>query len=170
MTQLELRSSLIKLSITDAQRQQAHEALQKANNELEIRVENRTIELKLALEQLQNEIVVRQHKEEMLREEQQRLSAIIATQYKIATVELDLNKMMNLIVEQAQKLTCASGAVLELVEGDEMVYHAAAGSIADYIGLRLKMVTSLSGQCVRSGEILRCDDTEIDPRVNSTLR
>ncbi|MBW4637320.1 MAG: GAF domain-containing protein [Gloeocapsa sp. UFS-A4-WI-NPMV-4B04] len=166
MTQIELRHSLIGLSLTNAELKRSQSELQKANDELEIRVKNRTTELRNACSQLQSEITERKQVEEMLRNDAKRLSAIIATQYDIATAELDLNKVMNLIVERTQNLTCASGAAIELVEGDEMVYHATSGTVADYTGLRLKIAASLSGQCVRTGEILRCNDAELDPRVD----
>jgi signal transduction histidine kinase len=166
MTQIELRHSLIGLSLTNAELKRSQSELQKANDELEIRVKNRTTELRNACSQLQSEMNERKQVEEMLRNDAKRLSAIIATQYDIAIAELNLNKVMNLIVERAQNLTCASGAAIELVEGDEMVYHATSGTVADYTGLRLKIAASLSGNCVRTGEILRCNDAELDPRVD----
>lgn len=166
MTQIELRHSLIELSRNSAELKQAQSELQKANDELELRVENRTVELRNALERLQSEIIERQRTEEILREDTECLSAIIATQYDIAVAELNLNKVMNLIVERTQNLTGASGAAIELVEGDEMVYHVTSGTVAAYVGLRLKIATSLSGHCVRTGEILRCNDAELDPRVD----
>ncbi len=52
------------------QRKKAAEALQKANEELEIRVEERTTELKAAIGQLQGEIAVRKQTEEELRQSQ----------------------------------------------------------------------------------------------------
>ena len=97
---------------------------------------------------------------------EEQVRAIIATQHDIATAALDLNVVMALIAERTQKLTQASGAVIELVEGDEMVYRSACGTAATHVGVRLKVATSLSGQCVQTGEILYCYDTEIDPRVD----
>jgi len=47
-----------------------------------------------------------------------------------------------------------------------MVYRAASGTAASHVGLRLKIAASLSGQCVLTAEILRCDDAETDPRVD----
>ena len=94
------------------------------------------------------------------------LSSIIAIQQEIATAELDLHKVMHLIAERTQQLTRASGAVIELVEGDELVYRAATGTAAPSLGLRLKSATSFSGLCVRTGEVLRCDDAHTDQRVN----
>src|SRR5438067_6071557 len=69
----------------------------------------------------------------------ERLSAIIATQQQIATAGLDLQTVMDLIAERTQKLTSATGAAVELAEGDELVYRAASGTAAHSLGLRLKI-------------------------------
>lgn len=167
MTQLDLRRVLINLSINNAERQRAQEVLQKANDELENRVENRTTELRDAFEHLQSEIVERQRMEKILRDDAERLSAIIATQYDIATAELNLSTVMNLIVERTRNLTCATGSAIELVEADEMVCRVTSGTVTSYTAeLQLKITACLSVQCVQTGEILLCDDTEVDPRVD----
>jgi diguanylate cyclase (GGDEF)-like protein len=94
------------------------------------------------------------------------LLAIIATQTEIARLGLDLGSVMALIAERAQTITEASGAVVELVEGDDMVYRAVAGDAAGMLGVRLTREASLSGLCVESEETLRCDDSDVDPRVD----
>jgi PAS domain S-box-containing protein len=104
-----------------------------------------------------------------LRTDEERLSAIIATQHDIATADLDLKRLMNLIAERTQTLTRASGAAIELMEGDEMVHRAASGMAMAQLGVRFKMAGSLSGQCVRTGTVLRCDDTETDARVDRAV-
>ncbi|MBW4649484.1 MAG: PAS domain S-box protein [Kastovskya adunca ATA6-11-RM4] len=101
-----------------------------------------------------------------LRDDAERLYAINTALHDIAILDLDLNALMNLIVERTQNLTKANGAVLELVEGDEMVYRAASGTACEHVGLRLAITSSLSGQCVQTGEILSCEDAETDPRVD----
>jgi diguanylate cyclase (GGDEF)-like protein len=70
------------------------------------------------------------------------------------------------VAERAQFITGATGAVVELAEGDDMVYRAVAGAAANLLGLRLQRKNSLSGQCVDSGTTLRCDDSETDARVD----
>jgi diguanylate cyclase (GGDEF)-like protein len=94
------------------------------------------------------------------------LLAIIATQTEIARLGLDLGGVMAMVAEHAQRITQASGAVVELVEGDEMVYRAVAGDAAGMLGVRLKRDASLSGLCVATAETLRCDDSDEDPRVD----
>lgn len=94
------------------------------------------------------------------------LLAIIATQTEIARLGLDLGSVMAVIAERAQTITEASGAVVELVEGDDMVYRAVAGDAAGMLGVRLTREASLSGLCVESEETLRCDDSDVDPRVD----
>ena len=94
------------------------------------------------------------------------LMEIISIQGEIAKLGLDLGAVMALVVDRTLPLIGADGAAIELAEGDDMVYRAAAGMAAGQIGLRLKVSGSLSGLCVRTGETLRCDDSEDDPRVD----
>ncbi|MBR9882597.1 MAG: sensor domain-containing diguanylate cyclase [Oceanospirillales bacterium] len=97
---------------------------------------------------------------------QNSLLEVIKLQTDIAKVGLDLGDVMELVVERALPLTGADGALIELVDGDWMIYRAASGLTKSRLGLKLKRENSLSGMCVETGAILRCDDTEQDPRVN----
>ncbi|RIX49515.1 MAG: sensor domain-containing diguanylate cyclase [Rhodocyclales bacterium GT-UBC] len=94
------------------------------------------------------------------------LKQVIRIHTEIARLGLGLGDIMAFVVEQTPALIGADGAVVELAEGDEMVYRAAAGIAQGQIGLRLKIDGSLSGLCVRGGEILHCPDSETDPRVD----
>lgn len=78
----------------------------------------------------------------------------------------DLQKVLQVIVRITPEVTGSSGAVVELVEGDELVYRAASGTAADHLGERLALNASLSGQAVRKRDLVRCDDTEFDPDVD----
>lgn len=95
-----------------------------------------------------------------------RLLAIIQTQNEIAATALDLDAVMSLVLHRAQVLTGAEAAVIELADGDEMVYHVGRGTAARYVGLRLDMGTSLSGSCVRQRRTLHCADATTDGRVD----
>jgi len=96
-----------------------------------------------------------------------RLERIIETQSLLAQANLDLDAFMQLVVDILQELTEAKGAVVELVDGDYMVYRCASGAIAKHVGLRLLRTNSLSGLCVTVAQVLRCDDAEVDPRVDA---
>src|SRR5262245_60184328 len=94
------------------------------------------------------------------------LLAVIRTQTEIAKLGLDLSGVLALVADRARGITGAAGAVVEIAEGDEMVYRAASGSAAGLLGLRLRRSTSLSGLCVAAAVPLHCDDAEVDPRVD----
>ncbi|MCZ0899374.1 diguanylate cyclase, partial [Microcoleus sp. HI-ES] len=55
-----------------------------------------------------------------------------------------------------------------MLEGDELVYRAASGIASAYVGLRIKVGTSLSGKCIATGQIMLCDDSETDTRVEQS--
>jgi diguanylate cyclase (GGDEF)-like protein len=97
----------------------------------------------------------------------QHLRAIIQTQTEIAASDLELETVMELIATRAQRLTEASGGVIEIADGDEMVYRVTTGEATPFLGVRLKMSASLSGRCVREEKVLICDDTAKDPRVDT---
>ncbi|PRH83429.1 sensor domain-containing diguanylate cyclase [Arenimonas caeni] len=95
-----------------------------------------------------------------------RLREVIATQAQIARLGFDLGGVMDLVAARTLPLVRADGAVVELVEGDEMVYRGAAGTAARSLGTRIGRRGSLSGLCMEQGVVLRCDDSEADPRVD----
>jgi diguanylate cyclase (GGDEF)-like protein len=95
-----------------------------------------------------------------------RLMAIIKTQSEIAASDLDTNQVMHLVANRAQDITGATSAVIELPEGQEMVYAVTAGEATPYLGIRMDRRSSLSGLSLDSGKVLYCEDTEIDPRVD----
>jgi diguanylate cyclase (GGDEF)-like protein len=94
------------------------------------------------------------------------LMEVLNAQTEITKLGMDLSAIMALVTERACKITRAAGAVVEMAEAEDMVYRAGAGTAATQLGLRLKKEGSLSGLCVQAGEILRCDDSELDTRVN----
>ena len=94
------------------------------------------------------------------------LSRVLSTQQEIATADLDYNAMMQLITERSQRLTGAHGAVIELIEDQDLFYYSGSGTSSKHTGLRLKLSSSVSGRCVNEGTPLCSDDTEDDPRVD----
>jgi putative methionine-R-sulfoxide reductase with GAF domain len=81
----------------------------------------------------------------------------------------DLDPALHLIAQRALTLTWASGTAIALInslEPSEMVCRARGGSDSPEIGTRLDSNSGFSGECVRTGTAIVCDDTEYDPRVD----
>lgn len=96
-----------------------------------------------------------------------RLSAVVATQQEVLAAITDLEKVMALVVDRVPEVTSGDGAVIEIVEGDQLVYHAASGAAKAHVGLSLPFRTSLSGVAVTTKSVVRSDDTEKDERVDA---
>ena len=78
----------------------------------------------------------------------------------------DLDSALRVIAERAQFVTGASGAAIALKQGSDLVCRAATGSTAPDLGARLEVRSGLTAECLRTGEVLRCDNAELDPRVD----
>src|SRR6201981_3896859 len=81
--------------------------------------------------------------------------------------DLALDLVLNQIVEQACLATGATGAAIALLRNGEMVCRATTGRNAPDLGVRLDNA-GFSAECLRIGTLQRCDDTETDPRVDSS--
>ena len=99
-------------------------------------------------------------------EQFEELQQIIELQQTVVVADLSVKELMELICDRTQLLTHAEGAVIEMAEGDEMVYTAGSGSLKSMVGVRLKIASSLSGLSVRTNQILQCENSETDPRVD----
>jgi putative methionine-R-sulfoxide reductase with GAF domain len=78
----------------------------------------------------------------------------------------DLDATLQLLAERAQYITGASGAAIALRQGETMVCCASSGPSAPELGAHLQVDSGLSGESVRTRQLLQCDDAENDPRVN----
>src|SRR6201987_222112 len=77
-----------------------------------------------------------------------------------------LDEVLQLVAERAQAVTGADGIAIAIAEGDEIICSASVGSMPPDRGVRLDAKAGFSGACFRPGRIIRCDDSERDPRVN----
>src|SRR6202049_3451382 len=80
--------------------------------------------------------------------------------------EIELEPAISVIAERAQSLTGATGAAIALRHGDEIVCRARTGRTAPDLGVRLQSDSGISADCVRTGEVMLCNDAERNPRVN----
>ena len=94
------------------------------------------------------------------------LRRVLAIHGEIVQAGLDPHRIVDVVTHRAQELTHAAGAVVEILDGTELIYWSASGSCQSELGMRVGTRQSLSGLCATTGLILRCDDSETDPRVD----
>lgn len=107
------------------------------------------------------DITERKLAEEAMRLDTELFQAVLEVEQAVSAAGLNSETVMREIAERSKGLTGASGAVIESIEGEDLVPLVHVGTDAP----RLKVSTSLSGVCVRTGELQRCDDTLADTRV-----
>ena len=107
------------------------------------------------------DITERKLAEEAMRLDTELFQAMIEVQQAVAAAGLDSQTVMRVIADRGIRLTGADGAVIESIEGDELVPQVHIGLDAP----RLRLADSLSGLGVRTGELQRSDDVFNDPRI-----
>ena len=80
--------------------------------------------------------------------------------------KIELEPAIGVITERAAALTGATGAAIALRSGTEVICRARAGRTAPDVGIRLQTDSGISAECLRSGEIVLCNDAEDDPQVD----
>jgi GAF domain-containing protein len=96
-------------------------------------------------------------------------SALLATEgvkTEVETQALDLDATLKIVVERTLVLTGSTGAAIALSTLDAMVCRATAGQDAPPLEARLEVGSGFSGECIRTGQLLYCQDCETDPRVD----
>jgi len=93
--------------------------------------------------------------------------ASTTVQYEFNSLGTNLNAALRLICERARVLTRGSGAAIGLTQKRAIVCRANMGANVPPIGTPLDVSCGFSGECVRSGKTLRCDDAENDSRVDA---
>jgi N-acetylmuramoyl-L-alanine amidase len=77
-----------------------------------------------------------------------------------------LDEVLQLVAERAVAITGADGLAIALAENNEIVLRAAAGTVCPDPGTRIDRESAFSGACFRTAQVINCDDTETDSRVN----
>jgi hypothetical protein len=94
-------------------------------------------------------------------------SSSTSVQYEFKSLGGDLDAALTLIVGRACSITRGTGAAVALSNETGMVCRAVAGATVLPIGTLLDVARGFSGECIRLGKPLRCDDAELDPRVDA---
>jgi len=104
-------------------------------------------------------------------DEQQVLSTL---RELVAAGEHRLDPMLAAIADAALLLTGASGVAIAMWKDGVMVCRARSGDTAPPLGAQLSADTGISGECLRTGKMQHCVDTEksrlVDFEVCRTLR
>jgi TonB family protein len=87
----------------------------------------------------------------------------------IATGDHRLDPILATITDAARELTGASGSALAMWKEGAMVCRARSGDPAPILGARLSAETGISGECLRTGKVHHCADTENDPLVDAEV-
>lgn len=80
-----------------------------------------------------------------------------------------LDEVLQLVSERALSITGADGVAIALAEKNAIVCRASVGRISPDPGIKLDPNSGFSGTCLRSGQTVRCDDSETDSRVNAQV-
>jgi TonB family protein len=83
-------------------------------------------------------------------------------------LQFELAPSLQMVVEQTMFLAGAMGAAIALKQEQAIVCCASAGA-APAVGAELQPDQGLSGECVRTGRIILCSDTETDSRVDAAV-
>jgi hypothetical protein len=94
------------------------------------------------------------------------LTAIAAIKKEIESLGSNIDMALQLLAERAQALTRATGSAIALSGVEHMICRASSGPDAPSPGVLLRTDSGFSGECVRTGRLLHCEDSENDPRVN----
>lgn len=88
-------------------------------------------------------------------------------QYEFNELGPDLNSGLRVISERARTLLRGDGAAIALMDRGPMMCRASVGQGGPPLGTHVDVEAGFSGECIRTGRALRCDDSEMDPRVEA---
>ena len=96
------------------------------------------------------------------------MEQVRAIQSQIAASSLNLDLVLQFLVERVVEMTHSNGGAIALGQNDEMFCRASTGLAPD-VGARIGSGSALTSECLSTAKIVRCDDTEIDARVDREI-
>ncbi|HEX8813962.1 MAG TPA: GAF domain-containing protein, partial [Terriglobales bacterium] len=78
-----------------------------------------------------------------------------------------LDHVLQQVAERALTMTGADGVAIAMRQSDEIICRASVGTIAPEVGTRVTPSAGFSGECLVSGSVVLCDDSEKDARVDA---
>ena len=92
--------------------------------------------------------------------------AMAVLREQLETDSLDLDAFLDQIVKHARALTGSNGAAVALRQGTVILCRARCGETSPSLGAQLDADFGISGECLRTGKALRCEDSERDLRLD----
>jgi Tfp pilus assembly protein PilZ len=93
------------------------------------------------------------------------LSVVAAVQREIEGLGGNYEAALQLVAERARSLTRANGAAVAVEDGAEIICRGSSG-IAPPAGVPVDRESGISGRCLQTNLLQRCDNAELDPRVD----
>jgi TonB family protein len=87
----------------------------------------------------------------------------------IASGTQSTDNILGAIAVAAHSLTAATGAAVAMPRDGAVVCLGRSGESAPELGARLKVDSGISGECLRTGVIMRCDDASRDLHVDAEV-
>jgi hypothetical protein len=97
------------------------------------------------------------------------LIALAAVKREVDSTGRDIENALRLVANRARTFTRATGAAIALAEdsnSQEIICRGRAGPDAPPLGTSLGLGPGFSGECFRTGKLLRCEDSETDLLVD----
>ncbi|MCI0564552.1 MAG: PAS-domain containing protein, partial [Nitrososphaera sp.] len=157
-----LRRQVTELKEVETKRKRAEEAVRKIQDELEIRVKARTVELSRANAILEEQIPERKRVEEKLRRQNEYLTTLHETTLGLMN-RLELAGLLESIVGRAGILLGTPHGYIRLIEPGEtdMVVKVGTGAFSNFVGQRRKPTEGLSGKVLQTGQPFAIEDYRI---------
>ena len=96
-------------------------------------------------------------------------SAIAELQRLITIGDPDADHALHVIADRTSRIANATGIGIALLKEDQLIYRAASGSAAAYVGKHVIAVLSTPVHKVSRSEIVRVENAQTDSRIQATI-
>jgi len=95
--------------------------------------------------------------------------SVAALRLALSSLQFSQDAALQMIADYTLELFSAAGVAIALQRGQDVLCVASAGQ-APAVGAILSTDAGVSGECFRTGEIVRCGDSHSDPRIDASIR
>lgn len=95
--------------------------------------------------------------------------SVPALRLALSSLQFTPDGALQMIAAYTLELFSAAGVAIALQRGQDVICLASAGN-APAVGAILTTDSGVSGECFRTGDIVRCRDSHSDPRIDASIR